>query len=113
MLSQNDLEYICNKILKENSDLSYEEIYEEVKEYVNKDRYLLFEEQGQINLFITWLEYNRNNRLHIYIYNGFIDKGVNRNFNLCKLREFFRSRYPNAYFYYWFSKKRDKFVYCK
>ena len=60
--------------------------------------------------FFTWEERIKNGEKCIFINNMFIKKDCKKEFNLLRLRSFFREKYPDAYLFYWKSRKRGRYV---
>jgi len=59
--------------------------------------------------FFTWFENVKDGKLCIFINNMLILKEHKGEYNLCKLRSWFREMYPRARFY-WRSRKRGRFI---
>lgn len=84
---------------------------EEVKESLQdafRDQHIHFiKDYG----FFTWREVRKNNNLYIYIENLYIVPEKRSKGNLLHARKFLRSKYSGVKFYYYHSKKHNKFHY--
>lgn len=83
-----------------------QEVKLELEEAIYNQRFKVIRNDEDIEIgFFTWWEEVIKGKLYIFINNMFILKEHKGEYNLCKLRKWFRDMYPRAVFY-WRSRKR-------
>jgi hypothetical protein len=92
-----------------------EEILANIEECIEKEHFRYITIDGKEVGFFTWVEMWdwRKMKLYIWINNLFILKEYRRMNNLLFLRRFFRKMYPIIHRFYWYRKKRGRYVYAR
>jgi len=86
----------------------------QLEKAISDGRIYIFKNKDNLEIgFVTWHEKYDNNKLYIFVNNLLILKEFRGQFNLLKLREMLRIRYPKMIKFYWRNRKKGIFRYLK
>ena len=84
---------------------------ESLKESLRKGNFRFLVKDNKPTAFFSWLEIKKYGKLYVWINNLLVWKKT----DLFQIRQILRNRYKNidVEFFYWWSKKRNKYIYGK